>query len=63
MYLSENLIVLFSENYMLMRVETTSFFIVENTTKIVFFKSNSSKPLSNASRNVVINSLGNSVYI
>lgn len=36
MYLSENLIVLFSENYMLMRVETTSFFIVENT-KIVFF--------------------------
>lgn len=38
MYLSENLIVLFSENYMFMRVETTSFFFVENTTKIVFLK-------------------------
>lgn len=37
-YLSENLIVLFSESYMPMRVETTSFVIVENTTKIIFFR-------------------------
>lgn len=38
MYLSENLIVLFSENYMFMRVETTSIVIVENTTKIIFLE-------------------------
>lgn len=39
-YLSENLIVLFSESYMPMRVETTSFVIVENTctTKIIFLE-------------------------
>lgn len=37
-YLSENLIVLFSESNMPMRVETTSFVIVENTTKIIFFR-------------------------